>query len=258
MPGTAISFDGHDLQTANIASQVIPHESGPDKTMEAFALAHANLSVIPFIDYPSKTIILAGEIVGSSITDLDSRIDSFKSYFNNAGANLDIGWAGSTRRYIATAKEPIINRDGGLAHANFTVVFMCTTPFGMDTSTTPIVNATGRTLSGYSDNFTVAASAPEQLPVITYTLTAFTGTNPLSVTFGNSANGQSLVINRTWTAGDVVVIDCGAKTVKINGVLFDASGAFPVFGSGAQTITYTDGFTTRTFNVNIVYTARYK
>lgn len=251
----SVSFDSNSLQTANILTQDIDHASLPTKNASPFAISHANRSTIPYINYSSKQITISGEINGSNITDLDARIDSFKSYFNGANKNLDIGYNSGTRRYIGTVTDIQIQRPGGLAYASFSVTIFCIYPFGMDISTTTAITATGRTLSTFSDNFTIAATAPYQLTIATFTLTAVSSTGLQTMTYGNAAAGQQISIARSnWAVSDVVVIDSTTSTVTVNGALFDFAGGFPQFGTGSQTATYGDTFTSRTFNELVIYT----
>jgi len=82
-----ISYNSNDLQTfdratkVGINTNVIDHTNIPEKTATLFAMANANHSYMPSITYPSRKISIAGTIHGSTQTDLDSRIDTFKSYF---------------------------------------------------------------------------------------------------------------------------------------------------------------------------------
>jgi hypothetical protein len=73
------------------------------------------------------------------------------------------------------------------------------------------------------------------------------------VQFGNSNNGQAVTVNRSWSDGDVLVIDCGGKTVTVNGANVNFSGAFPEFPPGAQTLYYNDSFSSRTVTISSVY-----
>lgn len=258
MPGTAVSFDSNDLQTSSIITSQIDAASIPEKDAKLYSLAHANASKIPFTSYPSKKIVISGKLIASSIANMDALEDTFKSYFRGTDKNLDIGFNGGTRRFIATVNSIAIDRPGGLQFANFTIEFVCTQPFGQATSvTTPSSSfspsAAGRTSGSYTDAITFTGTAPYQLPVITITITAVTGgTGYLAV--GNSGNNQGITITgQTFVATDVIEIDCKNKTVKKNGVAIDFLGAFPEFPPGAQSLSYSDGFTTRTFTIAVTY-----
>ena len=255
--GTNITFDSNDLQTSSILTQNISHAGIPNKNANSYSLAHANKSVIPFVSYPSRTITIKGTILGTNISDLDTKLDTFRAYFNGQDRNLDIGYGGSTRRYVATANSITIDRPGGLVHAEFEIEFICTLPFGIETSATSALSASGRTLGNYNDNYTFGGTAPFQVPIVTLTMTTIADSDTRQVLWGNGSNGQVIVINRVWTSGDVLLIDCDQKTVTVNGSPISFTGAFPAFAAGAQVFQYTDSFTSRTFSVDVSYTKRY-
>lgn len=257
MAATNLSFAGNSLQSANILTDKIDHFSIPQKIVNIYALSHANRSSIAYTGYPSKKIVVTGTIIDSSIAALDSRLDTFRAYFLNQDQNLDIDYNGSTRRYIATVNTLSIDRPGGLLYATFSIEFVCTQPFGQDTAATTALTATGRTSSSYSDAYTFLGTAPYQLPVVTVTFTALTGGTAKSVAIGNAGTGETITVTRTWTASDVLVVDCLNQTVTVNGIAVDFTGAFPRFAPGSQSISYADTLTTRTFNITATYNVLY-
>lgn len=255
----AITFDTNNLQTyspttnVGIITNSIEHTNLPNKDASLYALANYNQSVIPYVGYPSRAISIAGVIKGSTQADLDSRIDSFKAYFLGKDKNLDIEYNGTTRRYVATANGISVIRRQKSLFATFEIEFVCTLPFGKNTSATTALNASGRTLSGYTDPYTFLGSAPFQLPVITITYSSVTD-GASFVSFGNNGNGQGITItDQTFVAADVLEIDVANRTVKKNGVEIDFLGAFPEFAPGAQTFSYSDGFTARNFAITVTY-----
>lgn len=261
----AITFNTNDLQNYSAATRTgiitdkILHNDIPDKDVALMALANANGSVIPQSQYPSKKITISGTIKGSSDIDIDSRIDAFKAYFNGKDKNLDIVYAGTTRRYIATANAVAVERQNTGYFARFNVTFVCTNPFGRATALTTALNAAGRTLAGYTDSHTFVGSAPCLQPIITITLTAVSG-GASFISWGNNTNGQGITItDQTWVSGDVLEIDTrtGYKTVKKNGVEIDFLGAFPEFAPGSQSFSYADGFTSRTMTELVQYYPEY-
>ena len=250
---TSISFDGNSLQTANILTASIEHETIPIKDARMHALAHANRSVIPYVQYPSRTVRISGKVIGSSISDLDSRLDTFRSYFRDTDSNLDIGYGGSTRRYIATLNALAIDRPGGLLFANFEAEFVCTQPFGRNTTSTSALSASARTSAAYNDEHTFLGTAPYQLPIITIVINSVTGGTGF-LKFSNNGNGQAILISgQTFAADDEIIINCEERSVTLNGEEIDAIGAFPEFPPGAQSFSYTDGFTTRNFDIDVDY-----
>lgn len=252
---TELTFDSNDLQTDNIITQQIKHESIPDKDAKLFAIAHANKSSIPFVSYPRRKITLAGQVIHTTISGLDSTLDTFKGYFVGTDKNLDIDYRGGTRRYVATVNGLAIDRPQGLTYANFSVELLCTEPFGKEIAQTVALQANGRTLSSYTDAHTFRGTAPAQLPIITITINTVTSGNN-SIAFTNAANGQGITITeQTFVANDVIVINCVEKKVTKNGNEIDFLGAFPEFAPGARSMTYSDGFAARNFNISVVYNA---
>lgn len=258
-----LSYNANDLQTFNpdtgvgIITNLIEHTSIPDKDVELYAIADANGSAIPSINYPSKKIKIAGVIKGSSQADIDNRMDTFKGYFNGKNKNLDIAYAGSTRRYIATVNSMSITRGQKDTSAAFSIEFICTNPFGLDTASTSIINSAAYTSAILNSAPTIAGSAPYQLPVITITINSLTGTGDW-IQISNNNNGQDMLIfGFGFQAGDVIVIDCSTRKVTLNGVPIDYNGVFLELEPGANSLTYTDGFTTRNVNIVAVYYKRW-
>lgn len=259
-----LTFNSNDLQTFNIGTRVgintniINHTSLPDQIATLYAKADADGSTIPSINYPSKKVSIAGTIHGSSQADLDSRIDTFKGYFNGKDKNLDIIYGSSTRRYIATKNAISIDREQKALFATFQVEFICTNPFGLDTGTTDLWTTKNNfTSATFTETPTVGGNAPVQLPIITITIDALTGAGDY-IQISNDNNNQELMIYGQGLAnGNVIIIDCVERTVTVDGLAVDYYGTFLELEPGANSITYTDGFTTRTVDVSAVYTKRW-
>jgi len=254
---TSISFNTNDLQTSSIITAKIAHSSLPTKSLSSYALAHSNRSKVVDEDYPNRIIRVTGKLVAASIATYDALEDTFKGYFRGKEKNLDIGHAGGTRRYVATVNSLEIDRPDGLAYSNYAIEFLCSVPFGMDTSTTTALDAENRTLQNYTDSYTFLGTADSQQPTITYTLDSVTGGTAQSVMFSNGDTGQQITVTRNWAAADVLVINVFNKTVTVNGTEVAFTGAFPDFEPGSRDIEYADTFTTRTFDVEVTYTKLY-
>lgn len=251
---TTITFNSNSLQTSSIVTAQID-EGFPEKNVAVHPLAHAHGSVIPYTNHPSRRIVVRGKLIGTGITNMDALEDTFKGYLNGIDKNLDIGKNGSTRRYIATVNSVSIDRPVGLAWANFGIEFICSNPFGMDTSATTAVTASGRTSGSYNDSYTWLGSAPLQFPIITITINSVTGGAGGTITVGNDSTGQQISVTADFEAGDELVIDCriGSRSVKINGIDVDHDGAYPEFTPEAHDIAYGDDFTTRDFDYDVSY-----
>lgn len=259
-----LTYNSNDLQTYNkttnvgIVTNVIEHTNLPEKAAALFGLADADGSSIPNINYPSKKVNIAGMIKGSSQANLDDRIDTFKGYFVGKDKNLDITYGSSTRRYIATANTVSVVRQDKSLFATFAIEFICTNPFGLDTSNTNLWAAkTAFSSATFTETPTVGGTAPFQLPVITITINSLTGSGDY-IQIANDNNNQELLIYGVGLdAADVVVIDCINRAVTVNGDPVDYSGTFLELEPGANSITYTDGFTTRSIDISAVYAKRW-
>lgn len=258
-----ISFNSNSLQTYNRATKVgiatnkIEHTDVPDKIASLYALADTDGSSIPSINYPSRKISIGGAIAGSTQDDLDSRIDTFKGYFRGKDLNLDIDYNGTTRRYVATPNTVSVKRQQKANYAEFAIEFICTNPFGLDTSTTSLINSLNYTSASLNSTPTIGGTAPFQLPVFTITLDSLTGAGDY-VQISNDNNDQQILLYGLGLAnGDVIVIDCVERTVTVNGNEVNYYGTFLELPPGASSITYTDGFTTRQVDIVATYTKRY-
>jgi phage-related protein len=259
----ALSFNSNSLQTFNrstlvgINTNVIQHTNLPDKIAEMLAKADADQSVIPNIAYQSKKVTIGGTLHGNTQADLDDRIDTFKGYFNGKDKNLDIVYGSSTRRYIATVNTISVQREDRALFAIFQIEFICSQPFGIDTSPTSLISQLNNTAASYTATPTIGGNAPYQLPVFTITLDAITGTGDYIQISNDNTNQSIELFGLGLVASDVVEIDCSNRTVKVNGTDVNYYGTFLEFEPGAASITYADGFTTRTVDIVAAYYKRW-
>lgn len=258
-----IAFNTNDLQTFDPVTQTgiitnrIEHTDIPAAVAEFLAFADADGGSIPDENYPSRIVKIGGSIHGSSQADLDNRIDTFKSYFRGIDKNLDIAYGAGTRRYIATKNAVSISRQNKALFATFSAEFICTNPFGLDTSSTSLINQLNYTSPTYTATPTIGGTAPYQLPIFTITIDALTGTGDY-IQLANDNNTQEMLLyGLGLEAGDVIIIDCVNRIVTVNGSEVDYTGTFLVLEPGAGSITYTDGFTTRTVDIVAQYIKRY-
>lgn len=259
-----LSYNTNNLQTFDPVTQVgintntIKHIDPPDSVAELYILANSNDSDVPEEDLPSRKIILAGTIHGSSQADLDDRIDAFKGYFAVRKKNLDItyGSSGGRRYVMLKMSASSLERQDKALYATFNIELTCK-PFGTDLTPTNIINQSNRTTASYTASPTIAGNAIYQLPIFTITIDAKTGTGDYIQVSNNLNNQQIIVMGQGLVAGDVVVIDSVNRLVTINGNEVDYHGTFIELTLGANSITYSDGFDTRTVDIVGEYYKRY-
>jgi hypothetical protein len=251
---STITFNSYDLQTTSIITEKILHTSSPDCDLPTEQIARRDGSVIMSDYWIKKTIISNGHIIGSSVADLDSKIDALKQNLVGTNLNLDIGYAGGTRRYLATVRKIDIERE----HYNnywtpFTIEFVCADPFGRATSSTNH-SLDAQVASPFSLAFSMVGSIPAY-PVITLTCDAINSVSVIKIE--NTVTTDFLTVTRTFTAGDILEVDCNNQTVKANTVEVDYSGIFPSFIVGSNTVKITVTGTSFSIDLDVDYTKLY-
>lgn len=264
MNGSA-TYNLSNLQTydpvtrTGINLNVIRHTDSPESIGDVVPLANASDSEAPTDEHVTKTVRLGGTVHGTDDIDLDARIDALKGIFRKRGKNLDISYAGGVRRYVVLKANAIgVDRKNRALYADFSIELICK-PYGTDVATTTLANVVDNTSGSHTMSFDIEGTAPYQLPIITITIDALTGTGDY-IQVSNDLNGQEIIITgEALAAGDVVRIDPtpGVRSVTINGTEVDYDGTFIELEPGENAITVTDGFTTRTTDILIEYNKRY-
>jgi len=212
--------------------------------------------------FDSRTITIAVGIRATSRPLLESALDTLHQMLTAVESNLVVtqgitpAQAPTFRRYTATWVDSKVKVDGG-SYYETDLVFECSDSFGYEVSPTTLVSASGITAATRTDNFTIRGSARWQVPIITITYAALTGGTGKNVTIGNPSNGQQIVVNRTWSINDILVVNAFDKTVRVNGSLVAFSGAIPEWTIGSGSWSYTDDITSRTFTASLVYSPRF-
>lgn len=252
-----VTYNAVSLQANGIVTTDTNIYSSPKKSIQAEKLAEADGSVIVKETFESKSFNCEGHMTATTISLLDTLIDTFKSTMNQTKENFDIDYGGGIRRYTATPENVIISRERGLNRAGWSVEFFCEEPVGSDTITTTLLTGQVVTSSSAIIPMTIAGSYKAE-PVITLTVTSVTGGSPLkTITISNDASLRGISITRDWLAGDVLEIDTLNKTVYVNSVAVESNGLYPSWSVGAAGLSYLDDFTTRSVTIGAVYTKRY-
>jgi len=253
MPST-ISFNSYSLQTSSIIIEKIFHTSLPDYTLSTEQLARRDKSIITSEYYIKKVITAEGHIIGTSVADLDNKIDALKQNLQGSNLNLDIGYSSGTRRYLATVRKIDIERE----HYNnywcpVIIEFLCADPFGRATSSTNH-SLDAQTTSPFTLAMTMGGTTPAY-PVITLTCDAITSVS--AITIKNITTGDFITVTRTFLATNVLQIDCNNQTVKVGTTEVDFSGVFPSFVVGANSVEITVAGTSFSIDLDVDYTQLY-
>lgn len=255
---TSVTYNGLSMNDGTVyTTSTIDHTQPFSRNLPTFNLARAHGAVITDSTYNTKTIPHSGTIYGTSQSDIQSKIDAFNATMTGFNANLDIGFAGTTRRYIATPASARAWQDNTANNwARFEVQYTVT-QFGTDTSATTLISNVANTTASYAPSVTISGSAPLQPLLITVTVTAATGLTGKTITVTTAA-GLALAVKRNWTVGEVLTIDESAllnsngQPVKVGSTAVDFTGYFPSLAPGSgQVLTFGNDFTTRTLTYNI-------
>lgn len=252
-------FDGNNLAALINGLTVLGIDTykPPKRKLSIMQIARTNKNKTNSAYFNSRPIVVRVGITRSTRDATEQSVDDLMSIIQGIDKELWVPQAGTTRKYICTLGDTNVLTGSG-AYWEAELIFQAADIHGYDTAYTTIINnLTGITSATRTDQYNFQGSADWQVPYIRVSLTAVTGGAAASMTIGNAATGQKIVITRTFNAGDVIEIDTNAETVKVNGVEVAFTGALPRFAKGLGNITYADTFTTRTFNYLAYYYKRY-
>lgn len=249
----SIKYDSIEINDGTKYSvQKITHTSAPNKDVDYQDLTLRGGA--KFIDsyYTTKEIIIEGTIEGTTAAYLQAYIDELKELFSRNGKYLDIeNWNGETRRYKCVSVSTDLPMESfNITFIAYTATFLAYEGFARSTATTSEV-LNNKTTATVSDTMTNIGTH-EAYPTVTVSVDA---ENALTlIKFKTDATTDEISIAASYTAGDILIVNCENKTVTINGTEVAYTGNFPRFPSGAVVYTFTFTSTSHTVDTNITYT----
>lgn len=237
----SVTFNSIELVNSTYHLQYAKHQPVPDREIVMERLSNRDGEVIISNYYRSKRILVRGTIVGTSASDLQTKVDVFKELFSREAKDLDITpTGGSARRYVATCARHSLDQDYyNITFLPWEAEFIV--PLGYGKSTSPTNHSDDNiTSSPHASSVTVTGSKGCK-PIITLTIVNESTMTVLK--FENTTTGQYIQITRAFADAEVITIDCEAMTCKVGATAVDFTGVFPDFDVGANgyTITVTDG-----------------
>lgn len=250
----AITYNSVSLQTSSIVMTGLEFQAiSKDISMSRISTTDINKFVESYVS--NKNIVYTGYIKGTDADNAEQIIDNLKqTVLNNDVKNLDIEYAGSTRRYrVITQSLDITKETPSLDVKEIKIVFATVEPLGLDTTATEVnyLAETGNPIT----KTVVFDGTYYTLPI--YTITVSSGTALTSLSIKSVQTNQEMIIQKSYAPGDVIEINTREKTVKYNGANSDYFGIFPLVNQGANDITITPISTSHSLNINIEYIARY-
>jgi len=128
----SITYNGTDLTTGNYRVNKINHESSAENIIDSMKAIRNDGVIVVGDTLNSKVVEINGIITADSTENLETYIDNLKALVSVKDGNLDIEYAGGTRRYVCRLQK--INIDRNFFHRNFapfTVIFLV--PSGLAT-----------------------------------------------------------------------------------------------------------------------------
>lgn len=252
------SFDGNDLATAVPGLTVLAtNPYAPAKRgLTINTIARTNKAKTNSAFYNARIITLRVGITRATRALLETSIDTLMSILQGTAKDLLVKQSGGTRKYFSTYSDYVILVEGG-SYIEMQLLFTTDDHFGYDIADSLLLQVTNFTSAQRTDSITLGGSTRWQVPKILITWSALSGSTSNYVSVGNDATGQTCVVTRIWSAGDVLEIDAFNQTVKVNGTEVAFTGAIPEWAPGAGYVTYSDNFTSRTFSNTMTYRRRY-
>ena len=250
-----INFDNYDLGLIAwfTPTSRLPNNM-PDIDLKAIQLVRSDGGIVVSRQFTKKIIEVYGYILAPSRQSYEEAIDQLKWKLSVKQRPLIITQSGAERIYTASCTAL---SDGFIeAGKSFiSITFECNDPFGKDAFST--IYTSGTLTAATNSVSYVFEGYVDVLPRITTTFTAVAGAANKSVYIGNRITGQEIMITRSWSNADVLVVDSDIQQVLVNGVSVDYTGFFPVFEPGTAYLQYRDDFTTRSIIVGVEYVKKY-
>ena len=251
----AVTFNGLDLQTSTYTTiGIVGVDEQTQVKTDAPSSATSNGSYIRDKKFGSKTIVLTVVVTGTSLTDAETKVDELKrDIFLGVKGNLDIAFAGGTRRWVATVEAMTYTRLRGLSR-EYEIELM-TESFGFDPQATT-VSYVAETASTFNKTITVTGSYQVR-PIITIEVNSATDLTRIAIL--NQTNNRRIEISTVFNANDILTVDTriGSERISLDGVGIVPDGVFPFMEVGANTLSFTVTSTSHSLDIDVQYNKLY-
>ena len=251
-PQDDIVYNGYWLQNANITVSNISYDNWHSVDSETFNNPLTDLWWELNYFFRTKTISLNWYIKSDTAENLNIAIDTFKKVLweNNKDLDIKVNWN------IRRAKASCINMDSlfdrqhyNITFLNFSITFRVVSEFFKE------LQRQTQSLLWYTWTFTeeiVNRWTVKTNPMFGILLNSATSVTSINITMWNN----SITVLDTYSASDVIQIDCQNKTVKINSIEVDYTWTFPILEVWVNSYTFTIDWTVN-FDLNLSYFNNY-
>ena len=227
----------------------------PNRDVKSFALTQTDKSVTTSAFYSSRPVNIRGIIVATGREDLDTSISELRNILEAKNQTLQLPVFGLQRQLKNVTVSNVAFQDTAGGYTGFDIEFNAADPFFYGTTLLEVLSVINLTSGNKSYPITFSGTAKQE-PIIRYIVDAVGSTTSRIVSLINPALEQTLAINRVWSVGDELIVNCSEKTVKVNGVDVEFTGTILYWSRGAGHINYTDEFSSRQVDLNVSYYKR--
>jgi hypothetical protein len=251
-PQDSIVYNGYWLQNANIIVSNLSYDNWHSINSETFNNPLTDLGWELNYFFRDKTITLNWFMKSDTAENLNISIDTLKKVLweNNKDLDIKVNWT------IRRAKASCINIDSLFERQNynitfiwFSITFRVVSEFfkELQRQTQSLLWQTATFTEEITNRWTVRTN-----PVFSILLNSVTSVTSISIAMWSN----TITMLDTYSASDVIQIDCQNKTVKINSVEVDYTWTFPVLEVWVNSYTFTINWT-KNFDLNLSYFNNY-
>jgi len=233
----SVTFDSTEIVSTTYIPKFVKHESVATRELALLGLTAQDGAVLISEKYGVKRIFLSGHIKASSSANVETAIDVFTELFSRKEKNLDISWAGSTRRYVASCVSHNFDREAShISFVPWTAEFIVASGIGEDISETTLVSSHFHGPC-YSASWTFAGSA-EPKPRIKLKCDT-TAADIKGWALVNNTTGERIVVTRYngLDANKYFEIDWRLRTVTYDSIITSFRGVWPSWIVGMNSFT---------------------
>lgn len=218
-----IIYNGYVLhQTEDIRCSFTNHHDGPRVEAKNYLLPGTDWGVLESYLFRERTVVFRGSMSKGSMQELIDEMEYMKKLLCIPDQILQVYIGSEPLRARAYLKNPdnIFPREYyNIDWQPFTLEFVVLSPFWESVGLSSKTYWISTSLTEEVYNLWSAKTKPK----VTLVFSAASSTNSINFTMWN----KSIVINRSISAGDIVIIDSENYEVSYNGVLIDFDGIFP-------------------------------
>ena len=230
-----ITYDTVNILTGNYKITTLGHDSSPENIINNLKPTREDGIVIISSNFGAKYIDIAGWLIGTTQANLETNIDSFKELISRKDKDLDISYAGGTRRYVCRSIIcNVISNFYNLTFATYRVRFVVADGYGKDTSRTTAINQLNLTAND-TQSYTFLGSYPAKPK---HKISLDTRGNLDVVRIENDTTSEFMDIDWGNVSGDPAYVEIDEEALTVlddSGNPVTYRGKFPSVSLGVST-----------------------